>query len=247
MLLSVLFFSCSSVGSEEPAWYEDAEGLQRAYLAAVEDARTALPEEISHTLPAIVGASQPDDPRQRWMTDEAGKEYVPVGSMMPAEDAATYPENNEELIWVTLPYDLAGHLVRRLPASTDSLECRMRMVQLLGLPPDCDYDCMVFFYVEASGLFRPTPDWETTDHEASLDFPASATAEYRAWFEANCHASYQTESPYPWTRLGYTYDWHPGTASVTGPGEFVVRLEAKVVVERRTGVWTWYQELLKEK
>ncbi|MFR4037224.1 MAG: hypothetical protein ACLTZT_05115 [Butyricimonas faecalis] len=61
----------------------------------------------------------------------------------------------------------------------------MRLVQLLGLPPACDYDCITFFYAEADGLFRPTPDNETTDHEAELDFPASATPDYREWFEDN--------------------------------------------------------------
>lgn len=243
VILSLMFVSCSNGGNDELAWYEDMESLQNTYLTAVEDARMALPEEISRTLPAIVSASQPDDPRQRWMTDEEGREYVLVGSMMSAKSAATYPEDNEELIWVTLPYDLADHVERRLPVCADSLECRMRMLQLLGLPPTCDYDYLVFFHAEADGLFRPTPDPETTDHEASLDFPASATDEYRMWFEANNHASYRTDSPYPWTRLGYTYDWHQGTESVIGPGEFVVTLEAKVKVERRVGVWTWYREL----
>lgn len=134
-----------------------------------------MPQEICHTLPAIVSPDSLDDPRQQWMVSADGKAFVLVGSMMSAAEAEGYPAPSDELFtmdgrmpWVTLPYDLADHLLKRLPVCSDSLECRMRLVQLLGLPPACDYDCITFFYAEADGLFRPTTDHETTDHEAEL-------------------------------------------------------------------------------
>ena len=100
-----------------------------------------------------------------------------------------------------------------------------------------------FFYAEADGLFRPTPDNETTDHEAELDFPASATPDYREWFEENRQFSYFSDTPYPWTRLGYTYDWHSGTSSHVGPGEFIIREGATVRVAAKMGIWSWYREI----
>lgn len=239
-LISSMFTSCHRSGDGKEAWYTDSEALQRAYLAAVEDARMAKPEEICRTLPAIISPNALDDPRQDWKSDR-----VLVGSMMSAADAARFP-GIDYMPWVTLPYDLTDHLLRRLPQCTDSVECRMRLIQLLGLPPDCDYGYLTFFYADADSLFRPCPDTEITDHEAELDFPSGTPSAYREWFQANARASYDSTEPYPWTRLGYTYDWHPGTESIVGPGEFIVRLGGQMQVVRRVGVWTWYREVVQD-
>lgn len=229
-----------------PSWQPDTTQLQQDYLAAVNDARTALASEISHTLPAIVSPDKPDSELQEWMIDSEGRALILVGTLMSSADTLFYPGNRpfemgEQMPWVTLPYDLSEHLLRRLPQCTDSAECRMRLVQLLGLPPTCSYDCLTFFYAEASRLFRPTPDPEVDDHEAQLDFPDTAPEHYRKWFKQNSEGSYNSDSPYPWTRLGYTYDWHRGTESVVGPGEFIVHTGAHVQVVRKVDVWSWYQ------
>lgn len=120
----------------------------------------------------------------------------------------------------------------------------MRMIQLLGLPPDCNCDRLVFFYVPPSGLLRPTPDPEITDSEASLAFSVEAPEHYRKWFAQNSLFSYHSETPYPWTRLGYTYDWHSGGSSKVGPGEFVVHPGVKLRVKQVITVWDWYNELI---
>ena len=44
---------------------------------------------------------------------------------------------------------------------------------------------------------------------------------YREWFKANILYSY-FESAYPWTRLGYTYDWSGGDSDY-GLTEFLVQ------------------------
>ena len=251
VFLSGLLALCSNCTDKcDRPWYQDTDVLDGCYLAAVQDAKEALPQEICYTLPAIVSPDNPDDPRQQWMISSNGKAFVLVSSMMSSAEAEGYPSPSDELFtmdarmpWVTLPYDLADHLLERLSACNDSLECRMRLVQLLGLPPTCDYDCITFFYAEADGLFRPTPDNETTDHEAELDFPVSATPDYRNWFEENEQFSYFSGTPFPWTRLGYTYDWHCGTNSHVGPGEFIIKQGAAVKIVAKMGIWSWYREI----
>lgn len=250
LLTLCLQLSCSASkdNGEQPLHECDSLALLDAYNAAVRDAEEALPEEISRTLPAIVSVDEPDDPRQQWVVTSDGRQLVLVVSMMSAAKTLKYPDGvyfdmDDRMPWVTLPYDLGDHLLRRLPACADSVACRMRMVQLLGLPPSCDYDYLTFFYAEAASIIRPTPDNETTDHEAQLCFPESATPEYRQWFEANAQASYHSDEPYPWTRLGYTYDWNMCTDSHVGPGEFIVMEGALSKVERKVGVWTWYKEI----
>ena len=247
----VLLALCGSCADRcDRPWYQDADALNACYLAAVQDAEEALPQEICRTLPVIVSPDSPDDPRQQWTVSADGRAFVLVGSMMSSAEAEEYPAPSsglftmdERMPWVTLPYDLADHLLKRLPACEDSLECRMRLIQLLGLSPACDYDCITFFRVEADGLFRPTPDSETTDSEAELDFPASATTAYRQWFDDNRQFSYSSDTPYPWTRLGYTYDWNCDTSSHIGPGEFVIRQGAAVMVAAKKGIWSWYGEI----
>ena len=53
--------------------------------------------------------------------------------------------------------------------------------------------------------------------------------EYKAWFDSNIILSY-FDSAYPWTRLGYTYDWAAG-GSDYGLSEFLVRKDAVAQVE----------------
>lgn len=227
--------------------------LFSCYLAAVRDAEVALPEEISRELPAIVSAAKPDCEQQQWITLGDSTELVMVTSMMTGKRAESFPDTtecftmNQGKLWVTLPYDLEEHFRRRLPTCNDSTECRMRLVQLLGLPPTCNYDCLLIFYADAKSIIRPTPDNETTDHEAELRFPDAATAEYREWFEKNVQSSYHSNFPYPWTRLGYTYDWNCDTPSHIGPGEFIVKKGATVKIARKVDCWTWYKELSTKK
>ena len=227
--------------------------LTCCYMSAVRDAETALPEEVCRELPAIVSAAEPDCGQQQWITLGDSTELVMVASMMTKKKAESFPDTGECFtidkgeLWVTLPYDLEKHFMRRLPVCSDSTECRMRMLQLLGLPPTCDYDYLMIFYADKKSIIRPTPDNETTDHEAELCFPKTATKEYIEWFEDNMRASYHSGEPYPWTRLGYTYDWNCDTPSHIGPGEFIVKKGAKAKKVRQVGIWTWYKDINKNK
>ena len=50
------------------------------------------------------------------------------------------------------------------------------------------------------------------------------------WFNSNIISSYFEEYRYPWTRLGYTYDW-ADNGSEYGLSEFLVLKDAQVDVE----------------
>ena len=78
----------------------------------------------------------------------------------------------------------------------------------------------------------PENDAEITDHEAGLFFPHGTTPKHKSWFLGQVAIKYDTSTTnaYPWTRLGYTYDWanpnHP-----CGLSEFVVDTSARVTVK----------------
>ena len=145
-------------------------------------------------------------------------------------------------LWVVLPYELEERM-RRMPLMGDSLECRMRMLQLLGLPPDSPYDRLLFFYADRSMLLRPCPNPAVGACAVPDVFPGDLSAPYREWFEARTALSYGEENPYPWTRLGYTYDWHRDADQRRGLGEFIVPGGTEVIAVEQVTVWRWYRGL----
>jgi len=86
-----------------------------------------------------------------------------------------------------------------------------RLKEMLGLPPNSVYSYFVELWVRPADLFRPCSDTETGDSVCSLCFPANADPTYVAWINKNrIDRYYQCDlySKYPWTQLGYTYDWN---------------------------------------
>ena len=80
------------------------------------------------------------------------------------------------------------------------------------------------------GLLRyGIPDFKMEKHHIDRRFMAMfpAPAEHRRWFQSWRDEAYTVAPGFPWTRLGYTYDWGSPT-SVVGASEYVVRGDATV-------------------
>ena len=110
-----------------------------------------------------------------------------------------------------------------------------RMEELLGLPDNNGKLRVAEFWVNPSDMFRPCADPSvTTDHCERVP-PPGVSADHTKWF-----ADYQTNSyiqdasspGYPFTGVGYTYDW--GSAAKVGPSEFVVPKTALVKISALT-------------
>jgi hypothetical protein len=131
-------------------------------------------------------------------------------------------------VWVTLAPEVA-EFCRALDGG--AAEVALRLEQRLGLPAHGGKDRFVELWVDPADLFRPCPDPEIEDRECESDFPRSSRVgvsdEHRRWIEELRGRSYGTPG-FPWTRLGYTYDW--GSAAHVGASEFVVRQGATVEV-----------------
>jgi hypothetical protein len=204
------------------------EALQAAYDAAVVDAATVEPDEISRDLTAIVetnGELRWDEstgvPRVLMVTWTAWTGYdTQVGQTI----------QTTRDIWVTAVPEVQRFAAQHRLTEPD---LTLRLEQLLGLPPNNGKTRFVEFWVSPNDLFRPSPDPEISDHEAELDFPVSSTfvtvsSDYVSWFEDLEASSYGPDG-YPWTRLGYTYDWGNPSSEV-GLSEFVIRSGATVEV-----------------
>ncbi|MEI6559597.1 MAG: hypothetical protein WCO00_14435 [Rhodospirillaceae bacterium] len=85
------------------------------------------------------------------------------------------------------------------------------------------------------GVFRPcaNPDPAATSCGNTLAGPEAFTR----WFAETLISSYKLDpaiegSGYPWTRLGYTYDWDPAASSPRGAQEYVVPKGTRVVIRK---------------
>jgi len=130
-------------------------------------------------------------------------------------------------MWVTIAPELKNKVKGTKPANLD-----LRLEQLLGLPPVKKYYNLFFeFWVRPQDLYRPCPDNEITDNACQLAFPANVAPEYRAWADSQRISRFFGGEPtqrYPWTELGYTYDWSPLNPSHHGCSEFVIKRWATI-------------------
>lgn len=232
-------------------WYEDMEALQADLDSAIADAREIDPSEFSTTLMPIKKGT----PNEEWQTID-GKDMVLLVTLVDSSrlqkffgQEGVYQIDREMGTWVTIP----GEWLTKKAAfeGLDSAAAHMRMIQMYGLSPDCTYNIMVEFYADVNGIFRPAADPSIDTTTAGTDFPAWADENYkvgdtnfREWFRYNVQAAFEDDSPLPWTRLGYTYDWHPG-ANRQGLSEYVVVDQTHLKVKGHQSEWQFIQNLMK--
>jgi len=100
--------------------------------------------------------------------------------------------------------------------------------KLLGLPLNStEKRNFVILDVDAKSLFRPCANPSLQADRCTATFPEGVTQDHYKWFAEQTARSYQMQSGFPWTRLGYTYNWKEGESEV-GVAEFVVKKGSKV-------------------
>lgn len=197
--------------------------IERAYDRAVEDAAAADASEIEQLMPIV-----PSNDALIWQNID-GEEYLKVVTWTSWDGYDS--EVGQEMIlsrdiWIT-PTPQIQQLTQTLAPDEEILT--LRLEQLMGLPPNNGKNRWVEMWVKPVDLFRPCPDADITDTECDLYFPADATEEHKAWI-VNLTLSSYGENGYPWTRLGYTYDWG-GVGTEVGANELVIRGGSTVMIE----------------
>lgn len=128
-------------------------------------------------------------------------------------------------VWVTLA-PVVRDLCRQWSDGTEA-----RLEQLLGLPPENGYTHFVEMTVRAEDIWRPCPDPDISTERCGNQFPEKLDPVYLAWYARTLVSSYRLPDGYPFTGLGYTYDWNPETPRF-GPAELVVGEGALVRITR---------------
>lgn len=201
--------------------------LKSLYNAAIEDAAIAERHEISKNLVAIV----PSNNDLIWKDKDAQEPYVLVVTWTDYDgyDGKVGQSTAAGIdIWVTAVPEVQVFCrnLKNDPA--------LRLEQVLGLPPHSEHDRFVELWVKTVDLFRPSADPEISDSEAEIDFRISnkfmkLSDQYIRWFNDQKKVSYKPDG-YPWTRLGYTYDWGNPRNHV-GLSEFIIARGSQIEIK----------------
>lgn len=194
---------------------------EELYIQAVEDAKTIEPEEL---LPLKTTLTR-DDPYAQW--DQQGDRVLVCTWNNTPED---YPDGTdvivgEEPLWVFSGAEFAAWYADNADGVED---WELRLCQLIGLPPDAGYTHFTTLWADPNDLLRPAFDPDVTTSTMAEELTGEDW--YRSWFEDNTAASYGADG-YPWTRLGYTYDW-ADNGTEYGLTEFILPTGAEATVER---------------
>jgi len=141
---------------------------------------------------------------------------------------STFYNTGKYPLWVTTAPELLQRMKKEKPRDAD-----LRLKQLLGLPPNSVYSYFVECWVKPEDLFRPCPDNEITDGQCDLCFSEQTDPTHIAWMNDNRISRYYQcalYEKYPWTQLGYTYDWNPQNRSHVGLSEFVIGNDKKIKI-----------------
>lgn len=196
---------------------------------ALADAEVAEPDEVVHDLIALV-------PERDDLVWEPG---VDAGAARVLLVAWTTWDGYAEQVGQTVPlgrtlWVSAAPEVHELcrASGLDGEDLDRRLEQYLGLRPDTAKTHFLELWVAPADTVRPCPDPEVTDTACEATDQAAdvviGTHDHRPWFDDLRARSYGPDG-YPWTRLGYTYDWSPDTPE-RGASEFLVPEGAMVTV-----------------
>jgi hypothetical protein len=207
------------------------EALAVMYSNAMVNASNVVASKIRRDLTSITE----DNADLVWRTNSTtGAREVLVTSFMTATASTSFYRvgSSAQLrrdAWVTVVPELKN--ICRNYTGTNLL---LRLKQALGLPATSANDSIVEYYVDPFYLLRPSRDPEITDEEAEAAFRTNfpsygnmVSTNYLAWFQRtidsrNYGMTNGVWSGFPWTQLGYTYDWSKTGNNVMGLSEFVV-------------------------
>lgn len=201
------------------------------YIRAVRAAMQPGPKDVSRSL-LSVNLDQP----------------VTVVTWLRSDQVPLYKDKtpDKKNTWVTVVPWLKAFCQNYVRShGPDPEQLTLRLKQRLGLPPGFNYDSFVEFKVDpkdTSRFFRPCGNqspttttcdpasppkpWEVRDDLKASDTGTGKKVE-QYWLLSNYYWSFSPKDQYPWSSLGYSFDWAPredGSEDFVrwGESEFVI-------------------------
>lgn len=213
-----------STSSEAAPVVNDGNSTQKTdeelYAEAVKDAMTVEPEEI---LPLV----SLDEDSPYGVYDEQGRILLLTFHKYPD----SYPDGNDVKIeWGEVWTFTGGELADWYNEHKDSVnDWPARLRQLIGLTPDNQATHFTAMWVNPEDVLRPAYVQEIGEVQMTSALSENTDEAFKEWFDSNIIWSY-FDSAYPWTRLGYTYDWAADAEDEYGLSEFLVADGSEVKV-----------------
>lgn len=243
----ILLFLCAC--STSRVSYQQLEKAKLRFLLATNRIGPQGAAIVDHQLSAIGSKDQNEQgyvPMLAWKNKaDADQFYAAVGSL------DTF--SSSYLTWVTKKSEMRQKVKALKLQRFSRARLALRMEQLLGLAPQPQSDTNRVFieiWVKEADLFRPCRDPEISDLFCSLSTPAGAYTRtspaydsiYQELIQNNLRNEPPADAPSywaPWTRMGYTYDWHPRNKTHLGMSEYIIRRGAVVMIKAKTRTEEW--------
>ena len=207
------------------------------YLTSVRESMLPVPPDISQSLVAI------DTSKPVRVVSWADARKVQSLKNSAGGWKTTAPSD----LWVTVVPALKNFCQTFVSThASTSQQLAERLEKRLGLPPESGKSKFIEITItnpsSTANLFRPCASPSVTTTTCAVGAPPESTGAYRTWFLGQYYSSYGTASPnqYPWTSLGYTFDWALRDDSRAnefvrfGESEFVIPKDATIQVEAVT-------------
>lgn len=157
--------------------------------------------------------------------------------------ASVWPVDRDMWVVLSQPFQrFCSDYARRYQPNPAQLKLRLR--QRLGLPPIAEKDIFVKFTIDPKdnhGILPleracddPSLDSRNTcsplnrpkDEDLAWSLRSQPLSGAQAWILRKYYQSHSSDPPYPWTSLGYTFDWAREETTNDfvryGPSEFIV-------------------------
>ena len=233
-----------------------------AYAAAITDSAVSRPGEVVNDLLL----PDPSDPRTQWRAFN-GVPHLLVQRL--SWRAATTVAPGEAFTlsgntFVAVPEEVGEVCAEYKCTQLNESKLNLQLAQVLGLPPDAGYNVISRFWVKPSDLIRPCTnvDITVTSCPQSVVNTVSQAGDWSSFLFNQAMDSWRTQRTgtqqriscandfenktkgncfgYPWTRLGYTFDWTPAAKDDRGVTEFVVVKGSQAFFESFGTARTYY-------
>ena len=172
--------------------------------------------------------------------------WIRAGELSRYKPGGTWITTAQKDIWVTVIPEIKNFCQAYVKDhNADSEQLTLRLEQHLGLPPGAGKTTFLEIIVQdpssTANLFRPCQNPSATTAACAAGPPSSTNVQYAGWFYQQYYGSFAQAQPdqYPWTSLGYTFDWasrEDGTTNASGSfvrygaSEFVIPKGAPIEI-----------------
>ncbi|MFM6071691.1 MAG: hypothetical protein ACKPB9_08925, partial [Dolichospermum sp.] len=201
--------------------------LTKTLADSIEDAKEPLADEVVNNLWAL----SPDNPQVKSRLNNGKLEYLMSTWKYTSNPTTDWPIGAKKLLpyqtWFTAAPQVKEFCQKYQATDSnipDNIELSLRLQQYLGLILN-KYSTKTHFvemWVKGEDLMRPCIEGEINDSSCDLlPLPVPDNSPVVKTIYTNSYSNAKKEY-YPWSGLGYTYDWGNPQKPHQGPSEFII-------------------------